>query len=457
MRHQEILQRMGFTELTHMQKSMYEEVLKGKDTVLLSPTGSGKTMAFLLPIITKLEATSTKDNLQILVIVPSRELAQQTDDVFKRMKTSFRSLALHGGRPTMEEHRKLNAVKPHVVFTTPGRLNDHLMKENIIGGLITTLVIDEFDKCLELGFMADMESIMKQLKFIKQVVFTSATALREEQIDDSYIFKKWQNAQTLNFISSSSDEGHKNTVTWHITPSPEKDKLNTLSRLLSYLKGTPTIVFVAHRESAERIYSHLHNLNFHLSCYHGGMEQETRERSLYKFRAGSTNVLIATDLAARGLDIPEVGAVIHYHLPSDEETLTHRSGRTARWTSSGSIHLILGPEETLPAFYPSSAVQLEVDDISINPTPSQFTTLYIGRGKRDKLSKMDIVGFLCKKGGALASDIGRIDVAPNYAYVVVNTSAVATILKRIKNEKIKGMKTLIEEMRTDSRRLKVNV
>ena len=447
MRHQEILQRMGFTELTHMQKSMYEEVLKGKDTVLLSPTGSGKTMAFLLPIITKLEATSTKDNLQILVIVPSRELAQQTDDVFKRMKTSFRSLALHGGRPTMEEHRKLNAVKPHVVFTTPGRLNDHLMKENIIGGLITTLVIDEFDKCLELGFMAEMESIMKQLKFIKQVVFTSATALREEQIDDSYIFKKWRNAQTLNFISSSSDEGHKNSVTWHITHSPEKDKLNTLSRLLSYLKGTPTIVFVAHRESAERIYSLLHNLNFHLSCYHGGMEQETRERSLYKFRAGSTNILIATDLAARGLDIPEVGAVIHYHLPSDEETLTHRSGRTARWTSSGSIHLILGPKETLPAFYPSSAVQLEVDDIPINPTPSQFTTLYIGRGKRDKLSKMDIVGFLCKKGGALASDIGRIDVAPNYAYVAVNRIDITSVLKRIKNEKIKGMKTLIEEMR----------
>lgn len=447
MRHQEILQRMGFTELTHMQKSMYEEVLKGRDTVLLSPTGSGKTMAFLLPIITKLEATSIKDNLQILVIVPSRELAQQTDDVFKRMKTSFRSLALHGGRPTMEEHRKLNAVKPHVVFTTPGRLNDHLIKENIIGGLITTLVIDEFDKCLELGFMAEMESIMKQLKFIKQVVFTSATALRDEQTDDSFLFKKWRNAQTLNFISFSSDEGHKNSVTWHITPSAEKDKLNTLSRLLSYLKGTPTIVFVAHRESAERIYSHLHNLNFHLSCYHGGMEQETRERSLYKFRAGSTNILIATDLAARGLDIPEVGAVIHYHLPSDEETLTHRSGRTARWTSSGSIHLILGPEETLPAFYPSSAVQLEVDDISINPTPSQFTTLYIGRGKRDKLSKMDIVGFLCKKGGALASDIGRIDVAPSYAYVAVNRIDITSVLKRIKNEKIKGMKTLIEEMR----------
>ena len=447
MRHQEILQRMGFTELTHMQKSMYEEVLKGKDTVLLSPTGSGKTMAFLLPIITKLEATSTKDNLQILVIVPSRELAQQTDDVFKRMKTSFRSLALHGGRPTMEEHRKLNAVKPHVVFTTPGRLNDHLMKENIIGGLITTLVIDEFDKCLELGFMAEMESIMKQLKFIKQVVFTSATALREEQIDDSYIFKKWRNAQTLNFISSSSDEGHKNSVTWHITHSPEKDKLNTLSRLLSYLKGTPTIVFVAHRESAERIYSHLHNLNFHLSCYHGGMEQETRERSLYKFRAGSTNILIATDLAARGLDIPEVGAVIHYHLPSDEETLTHRSGRTARWTSSGSIHLILGPEETLPPFYPSAFTPLDVDAVPIAPTPSSWTTLYIGRGKRDKLSKMDIVGFLCKKGGALASDIGRIDVAPNYAYVVVNRSVVTPVLQRIKNEKIKGMKTLIEEMR----------
>lgn len=168
---------------------------------------------------------------------------------------------------------------------------------------------------------------------------------------------------------------------------------------------------------------------------------------MYKFRSGSTNILIATDLAARGLDIPEVGAVIHYHLPPDEETLTHRSGRTARWTRGGSIHLILGPEEILPAFYPSSAVQLEVDDISINPTPSQFTTLYIGRGKRDKLSKMDIVGFLCKKGGVLSSDIGRIDVAPSYAYVAVNRIDITSVLKRIKNEKIKGMKTLIEEMR----------
>ena len=447
MQHQTILQNMGFTQLTPMQTSMYEEVSKGKDIVLLSPTGSGKTMAFLLPIVAKLEKASAKDNLQILVIVPSRELAQQTDDVFKHMKTPFRSMALHGGRPTMEEHRKLNAIKPHVVFTTPGRLNDHLMKENIVGGLVTTLVIDEFDKCLELGFQVEMETIMKQLKFIKQVVFTSATALNAEQTEDSYLFKRWSSAQTLDFINPAATEGPKNTVTWHFTPSPEKDKLNTLAQLLTYLNGTPAIVFAAHRESTERIYTHLHALRFNVSCYHGGMQQEDRERSLYKFRAGSTNVLVSTDLASRGLDIPEVGAVVHYHLPADEETLTHRSGRTARWTSSGSIHLILGPEETLPAYYPATAEPIEVNDVLIKPTPSRWTTLYIGRGKRDKLSKMDIVGFLCKKGGAVATDIGRIDVAPNYAYVAVNKAIVHDLLKRIKNEKIKGMKTLIEEMR----------
>lgn len=447
MQHQTILQNMGFTQLTPMQTSMYEEVSKGKDIVLLSPTGSGKTMAFLLPIVAKLEKASAKDNLQILVIVPSRELAQQTDDVFKRMKTPFRSMALHGGRPTMEEHRKLNAVKPHVVFTTPGRLNDHLMKENIVGGLVTTLVIDEFDKCLELGFQVEMETIMKQLKFIKQVVFTSATALNAEQTEDSYLFKRWSSARTLDFINPAATEGPKNTVTWHFTPSPEKDKLNTLAQLLTYLNGTPAIVFAAHRESTERIYAYLHTLRFNVSCYHGGMQQEDRERSLYKFRAGSTNVLVSTDLASRGLDIPEVGAVVHYHLPADEETLTHRSGRTARWTSSGSIHLILGPEETLPAYYPATAEPIEVNDVLIKPTPSRWTTLYIGRGKRDKLSKMDIVGFLCKKGGAVAADIGRIDVAPNYAYVAVNKAIVHDLLKRIKNEKIKGMKTLIEEMR----------
>lgn len=446
MQHQEILQRMGFTQLTPMQTRMYEEVSKGKDIVLLSPTGSGKTMAFLLPIVTKLESSQAKDNLQIVVILPSRELAQQTDEVFKRMKTPFRSLALHGGRPTMEEHRKLNAVKPHVIFSTPGRLNDHLTKENIVGGLVTTLVIDEFDKCLELGFQAEMEAIMKQLRFIKQVVFTSATALHEEQTEDSFLFNRWCGANTLDFIQATED-APKNTVTWHYTLSPQKDKLNTLAQLLTHLNGTPAIVFVAHRESAERIYDYLKSLKFYASCYHGGMQQEDRERSLYKFRAGSTNVLVSTDLAARGLDIPEVGAVVHYHLPTDQETLTHRSGRTARWTASGTIHLILGPEEHLPECYPVTAGCLDVDDVLIKPSPSLWTTLYIGRGKRDKLSKMDIVGFLCKKGGCVASDIGRIDVAPNYAYVAVNRDIAPSMLKQIKGEKIKGMKTLIEEMR----------
>ena len=447
MQHQEILKRMGFTQLTPMQLNMYDEVATGKDIVLLSPTGSGKTMAFLLPLVEKLEKAKQGDNLQIIAIVPSRELAQQTDDVFKRMKTPYRSLALHGGRPTMEEHRKLDAVKPHIVFTTPGRLNDHLTKENIIGGLVTTLVIDEFDKCLELGFQAEMESIMKQLKFIKQVIFTSATCLNTNERDDSYLFNKWRNAQILNFLPTLNEEASQNTVAWYITPSPEKDKLNTLAQLLTHIAGTPSIVFVAHRESAERIATFLKTHKFEVSCYHGGMQQEDRERALYKFRAGSNNVLVATDLAARGLDIPEVGAVIHYHLPTDEETLTHRDGRTARWTSSGEIHIILGPEEVLPSYYPQSAEELRVDHLTIKATPSGWTTLYIGRGKRDKLSKMDIVGFLCKKGGCTATDIGRIDVAPNYAYVAISRSTIKQALQLIKGEKIKGMKTLIEEMR----------
>jgi hypothetical protein len=138
--------------------------------------------------------------------------------------------------------------------------------------------------------------------------------------------------------------------------------------------------------------------------------------------------------------------VIHYHLPTDEETLTHRSGRTARWTSSGEIHLILGPEESLPAFYPQGATELNVHNLPITPKPSQWTSLYIGRGKRDKLSKMDVVGFLCKKGGCTSTDIGRIDIAPNYAYVAVRRSMITSLMGRIKGEKIKGMKTIIEQM-----------
>ena len=170
------------------------------------------------------------------------------------------------------------------------------------------------------------------------------------------------------------------------------------------------------------------------------------KRQLYKFRSGSANVLVSTDLAARGLDIPEVRAVIHYHLPLKAEDFTHRNGRTARWDAEGCIYLIVGPTEQLPDFA-DEAETMELTAGRIVVRKPRYVSVYIGRGKRDKLSKSDVLGFLCKKGGAKASEIGRIDVGPHHAYAALLRSRAKEVLGRVANEKIKGMKTLIEEMR----------
>ena len=231
--------------------------------------------------------------------------------------------------------------------------------------------------------------------------------------------------------------------------SEKKDKLESLARLLTLIKGEPTIVFVSYRESVERVGKWLREQGFTVEMYHGGMEQEWRERALYKFRSGAANVLVSTDLAARGLDIPEVRAIVHYHLPMKEEDYTHRNGRTARWDAEGVVYWLLGPTEQLPAFV--NAEQIEEESIAnvmqICPVQPRYATIYIGRGKRDKLSKGDVLGFLCKKGGLRADEIGRIDIGSHYAYVSVLRKQLRTVLRQVSGEKIKGMKTLIEEMR----------
>ena len=253
------------------------------------------------------------------------------------------------------------------------------------------------------------------------------------------------NFKTLNYLEGDNDT--KLRIEVQQVRSPQKDKLETLGRLLTTIQGQPAIVFVGYRESAERVGKWLRQNGFFAEVYHGGMEQDWRERALYKFRNGSANVLVSTDLAARGLDIPEVKVVIHYHLPLKEEDYTHRNGRTARWDAQGAIYLLLGPEEQCPE-YAGSLPTLRVDDVELlKPLPPLFTTLYIGRGKREKLSKGDVLGFLCKKGGLKNDEIGRIDISAHHAYVAVARKKVKALLRQVSGEKIKGMKTLVEEIR----------
>ena len=430
----QVLQRAGLT-LNPMQEAMLRtatDVADGKRLLLLSPTGSGKTLAYLLPML-ELLRTDVK-TVQAVVVVPTRELAMQGEDMLSRLKTGVKCVSLYGGRPTMEEHRRLREICPQVVFATPGRLNDHLDKENVNARGVRLLVIDEYDKCLEMGFRDEVLRIVEKLQDADRLWLTSAT--RSEDVQHL-------KPRILDFLDKDGAEEANRMHIFAVT-SPQRDKLETLGRLLSVLQGASCIVFVNHRESVVRVGDFLREKGFAAQAYHGGMEQDKRERALYKFRNGSANVLVATDIAARGLDIPEVGAVIHYHLPPDETACTHRVGRSTRWDTSGEAYFLLGPDETLPE-YIGDAEPLDVENASIRATLPKMATLYIGRGKKDKVSKADVLGFLCKKGGVKGADLGRIDVADYYALVAVRRDRIKNLVQRVAGEKIKGQKTIYVE------------
>lgn len=436
------LSNLGINELNEMQQQAVEHCDAGENVVLLSPTGSGKTLAYLLPLC--LNVSIASNALQAIVVLPTRELAQQSEAVLKQMKTEIRALSLHGGRPAMNEHRLLKETQPHIIFTTPGRLNDHIRKNNISTHFVTTLVLDEFDKCLEFGFLGEMQKIITACRNVQQYLFTSATFAEEARLFLEENFK--HTAKPLSYLNFLEKEKSAEQLQIKYLHSPSNDKLESAHQLLSLLGGAPTILFVAHRESAERVGKSLKEKGFYAVVYHGGMEQEHREKALYKFRNGSVNILVATDLAARGLDIPEVEAVIHYHLPANKEAFVHRTGRTARWDACGTAYLMIGPKEVLPE-YATSATEICVDKVSIRPTRPQWTTIYVGKGKKDKISKMDIVGLFCKRGGLVASEIGRIDVGQHFAFVAVKRNKLQQLLRNICGEKIKGVKTIIEEVK----------
>lgn len=438
----EILKNLGLKKLNPMQERTGQAGRDGRNVILLSPTGTGKTLAYLLPVIHRMDFHS--DELQTVVVVPSRELAMQSEEVFRRMKTEGRALCLYGGRPAMEEHRRIREVRPQIVFATPGRLLDHLEKENIKGSSVLRLVIDEYDKCLEFGFQAEMEQIRFHLPAVKQLMLTSATDAEEmPAYMERFACGGRMDFVRLDYLDGIQLEDRLNVRT---VPSPVKDKLETLAQLLASVQGRPSIVFVSHRESADRIGKYLKDNGFFAEIYHGGMEQERRERALYKFRSGSSNVLVSTDLAARGLDIPEVEVIVHYHLPATEDIYIHRCGRATRWMSTGEVFLLKGPEENIPEFIESTE-DYGLDGTGIVPAIPQWITLYVGRGKKDKLSKTDIVGFLCKKGGLRGGDIGRIDIGTHFAYATVKRMKVKAVMRSLAGEKIKGKKTLIEIMR----------
>ena len=433
----EILWRMGIEQLNAMQQDTMAAYRKGQDLVLLSPTGSGKTLAFLLPLVQSLDNSTA--GVQAVVLVPSRELALQTDGVFKSMGTSFRAMSCYGGRPAMEEHRALKQLRPQVIIATPGRMNDHLSKGNIDVASIHTLVIDEFDKCLELGFRDEMKQVIDRLPVLRRKMLLSATDAEEIPL----FVSSQKGYVRLNFLTS--DEQVPERIRLFSVHSPEKDKLETLRRLLCTLGEQSSLVFVNYRESVERVGAYLKKAGIACEIFHGGMEQKDRERALYKFCNGSCSVFVSTDLAARGLDIPDIDNIVHYHLPLNEEAYIHRNGRTARWDAEGNAYMIFGPEERKPDYIHLCPEQFDLPQTVPSPVRPRWTTLYIGKGKKDKINKIDIAGFLYKTVGLERNDVGRIDVKDHYAFVAVRTTVAGQVLRHARNVRIKGVKTIIEE------------
>lgn len=422
--------------LNPMQEASADAWKEGKDLILLSPTGTGKTLAYLLPLLDTLKPEVK--GVQAVVLVPSRELALQIDQVFKSMNTPYKAMSCYGGRPAMDEHRTMKGIQPSVIIGTPGRMNDHLSKRNFNADTVHTLIIDEFDKCLEFGFQEEMATVIGLLPQLRRRFLLSATDA--EEIPQ---FTGMNRTIRLNFLTS--DEQVSSHVHIYKVLSPVKDKLETLYKLLCTLGGRSTLVFCNHRESVERVVKYLQSQKLPCGIFHGGMEQDHRERSLYKFRNGSCHVLISTDLAARGLDIPEIDNIVHYHLPVQEDGYIHRNGRTARWEAEGNSYILLHSEEALPAYLREEPETFTLPDKTPQPSQPEFVTLYIGKGKKDKINKIDIVGFLCKKGNLNKEDIGRIDVKEHYSFAAISRKKIKQTLGLIRNEKMKGLKVLIEE------------
>jgi ATP-dependent RNA helicase DeaD len=432
-----ILLNLGIESLNEMQEAAQDVILNDNNVLLLSPTGSGKTLAFLLPIFEILLPEIL--SVQCLILVPSRELGLQIEQVWKKMGTDYKVNVCYGGHSIDTEIKNLSNP-PAVLIGTPGRIADHIDRGTFRLDKIQTLILDEFDKSLQLGFHEQMSFIIGKLSKLNKRVLVSATS--DIEIPK---YTRVVNPTVLDFIPT--EEEQESNLTTKMVVSKDKDKLGSLFNLICSLKSQSAIVFCNHRDAAERISDTLNEKGIYSTYYHGGMDQEERERSLIQFRNGSMSYLITTDLAARGLDIPEMKHVIHYHLPLKEDEFTHRNGRTARMQASGTAYLIVNESEKKLDYVDYGMPILNVENSTALPKPPEFQTIYISGGKKNKLNKIDIVGFFSQKGKLEKGDLGLIEVKDFISFAAVKFNKVKDLLSNVKEEKMKGKKFKIEVAR----------
>lgn len=426
---QKVTENLGITSFNEMQIQAQKAIASNNEVVLIAPTGSGKTIGFLFPVLQLLN--NNIGQVQCLVLAPTRELCLQIEQVWKKMGTGYKVNTCYGGHSMQIEMKDLNSP-PALLIGTPGRIADHLKRETFNLENIKILVLDEFDKSLELGFQDEMDFIISQLKNVERKILLSATNLTRLPG-----FVKIKNPFLVHF---DLEEKAAENLKLHLVISEEKDKLNKLYGLLCNLQNEAALIFCNHRDACERTVSYLNNKGIVASIYHGGMEQPEREKALVMFRNGSVNYLVTTDLAARGLDIPEMNHVIHYQMPIHENEFTHRNGRTARMQAKGNAYLLISKFEKQPSYLKSNLPVFTIDTKAKPPIQPVYKTISIGGGKKNKINKVDIAGTFIQKGNLVKEDIGLIEVKDFNSFVAIKESKISAFLKAMKDQKIKGNK-----------------
>jgi len=426
---QDILTKLNIHRLNPMQQEAIAVIETTANTILLSPTGTGKTLGFALPLLKSL--TSDCNDIQALILVPTRELAIQIEQVIRTMGSGFKVNAVYGGRPISKDKIEIKH-NPAILIGTPGRILDHFNSDRFSKESIKTLILDEFDKSLEQGFEDQMKSIINQLPALSKRILTSAT-----QGVSIPVFVKLDKPTTINYLNQNTPL----KLAIKTVISPDKNKLKTLLSLLEHIGNEPGIIFCNFRDSINAVSEFLELHTISHTCFSGGMEQKERERALIKFRNGSSQVLLATDLAARGIDIPEMKFIIHYELPIHQEEFIHRNGRTARVNSKGTAYVLKWKDQLLPEFI------LNVKGIDISEKaphkPQYWKTLFISGGRKDKISKGDIAGLFFQQGKLNKYELGTIELKQDCAFVAVPLSLADDLVLHLNNTRLKKKKVRV--------------
>ncbi len=435
------LDALGYTEMTPIQAQALPAILEGRDLIAQAPTGSGKTAAFGLGLLQKIDATASGP--QALVLCPTRELADQVGKALRKLATGVPNLKLSvlcGGIPLAPQLASLTHA-PHVVVGTPGRVLELVQKDALNLRGIRTLVLDEADRMLDMGFEDDIRALVKRTPKERQSLLFSAT------YPDA--IRTLGNAMLRDALEVSIDGGAKpSTIEERFFEAEPARRAPLLASLLMQFKPVSTVVFCNMRKDTEEVVGSLAHYGFTALALHGEMEQRDRDEVLVRFANRSCNVLVASDVAARGLDIDDIGAVVNYELPTDADTYLHRIGRTGRAGRDGlAISLVAASERNRAILVEERQGKpiryeriLPLEGRPANAPQAAMTTLRIDAGRTDKLRPGDIVGALTGDAGLNKDAIGKIDVYATRSYVAIARAQARNALERLRAGKIKGRK-----------------